>query len=142
MCGDNMERVLKLLKENKVMTLATSSNDVPRSSIMEYVMVGNTMVFMTNPETTKGKNLAKNNKISLTVGNVPDDIMQSVYVAIDGTVSDAGKKEIDGYNKELFERYPVFKEYMASPDFKYKYFKVKFNAAQYSIGMMSETIKM
>jgi uncharacterized pyridoxamine 5'-phosphate oxidase family protein len=142
MYGDDVDRVLKLLKENKVMTLATSSNDVPRSSIMEYVMVGDTMVFMTNPETRKGKNLAKNKKISITVGNVPEDIMQAVYVAIDGRVFNAGKKEIDGYNDELFRRYPFFKEYMASPDFKYKYFRVRFSVAQYSVGMQSETIKM
>jgi uncharacterized pyridoxamine 5'-phosphate oxidase family protein len=137
-----MDRVLKLLKEEKVMTLATCSNDIPRSSIMEYVMVGDTMVFMTNPETRKGKNLAKNNRISLTAGKIPDDLMQSVYVAIDGTVSDADKNEIEGYNEELSARYPSFREYMESPEFNFKYFRVNFGIAQYSVGMKTETVNM
>lgn len=129
-----MDRVHRLLNKNKVMTLATASGGKPRSSIMEYVMVGETMVFMTNPATIKAKNLSKNKRISLTVGKIPRDIMKAVYVAIDGTAEPAGKDEVDGYNKVLFERYPMFKE-MDEFLKTALYFKVVFKTAYYSVGM-------
>jgi len=124
-----MDEVMKLLKENKVMNLATSYNDKPRSSIMEYIMVGDALIFSTDPESIKGKNLAKNPKVSLTVGGMP------VFLAIDGTVMYAGPKEVDEYNKELVLRYPEFKEMMASGAMKFKHFKVVFETAYYSEGM-------
>ena len=136
-----MKKVLKLLKKNKIMTLATSSGGKPRSSIMEYVMVGDTMVFMTDPKTIKAKNLAKNNRISFTVGKIPKDIMKSVYAAVDGTAEPASKAEIEGYNKELFLRYPMFKE-MGEFLKTAVYFKVDIKVAYYSVGMApAEKIK-
>ena len=51
-----MDEVIRFLKENKVMNLATCCNDRPRSSIMEYVMVGDALIFATDPESIKGKN--------------------------------------------------------------------------------------
>ena len=124
-----MDKVIKLLKENRVMNLATSYNDKPRSSIMEYIMVGDSMIFSTDPESIKGKNLAKNPRVSLTVGTMP------VFVAIDGTVTFAGPVEVEEYNKELVRRYPEFKDMMASGAMKFKHFKVVFDTAYYSEGM-------
>ncbi|MDR1955144.1 MAG: pyridoxamine 5'-phosphate oxidase family protein [Candidatus Methanoplasma sp.] len=124
-----MDKVLKLLKENCVMNLATSSGDKPRSSIMEYVMAGNDMIFATNPETIKAKNLAKNPKLSLTVGGMP------IYVAIDGTVTEPGQKEIEAYKKGLFGRHPEFEGLINSGVVKFKYYKVVFETAYYTEGM-------
>jgi len=132
-----MEEVLRLLKANTVMNLATSYNDKPRSSIMEYIMVGDTMVFSTDPESIKGRNLAKNPRISLTVGNMP------VFAAIDGTVTYAGPREVEEYNNELIRRYPHFKEMMMSGAMKFRHFKVEFDTAYYSEGMgPAKVIKM
>jgi len=132
-----MKEVIKLLKANTVMNLATSYNDKPRSSIMEYIMVGDTMVFATDPESIKGKNLAKNPRISLTVGKMP------LFVAIDGTVTYAGPREVEEYNKELIKRYPMFKEMMDSGAMKFKHFRVEFETAYYNEGMgPAKVIKM
>ena len=132
-----MEEVMRLLKANTVMTLATSYNDRPRSSIMEYIMVGDTLVFSTDPESIKAKNMAKNPNVSLTVGNMP------VFAAIDGTVAYAGPREVEEYNKELLRRYPQFAEMMASGAMKFKHFKVEFETAYYSEGFgPAKVIKM
>jgi len=93
---------------------------------MEYIMVGNSMIFATDPNSIKGKNLAKNPNISLTVGGMP------IYMAIDGTTEDPSKKEVEEYNKVLFERYPHFKEPMESGVIKFKYFKVVFKTGYYT----------
>ncbi|MDR0198184.1 MAG: pyridoxamine 5'-phosphate oxidase family protein [Methanomassiliicoccaceae archaeon] len=132
-----MEEVIRLLKTNTVMNLATCHNEKPRSSIMEYIMVGDAMIFSTDPESIKGRNLAKNPNVSLTVGNMP------VFVAIDGTVSYAGPKEVEEYNAELIRRYPMFKEMMESGAMKFKHFRVVFDTAYYSEGMgPAKIIKM
>jgi hypothetical protein len=96
---------------------------------MEYIMVGDTMVFSTDPESIKGKNLAKNPRISLTVGNMP------IFAAIDGKVAFAGPREVEEYNKELIRRYPHFAEMMSSGAMKFKHFKVEFDTIYYSEGM-------
>jgi len=132
-----MEKVLKLLKANTSMALATSSNDKPRSSIMEYVMVGDNMICSTSPDSIKGKNLAKNPKVSLTVGGMP------TYVAIDGKIKDPTKKEIEEYNKVLIARYPHFKEIMATHPEAFKHFRVVFDTAYYTeCPKETEIIKM
>ena len=120
------DNVMKLLKANTSMALATSCNDKPRSSIMEYIMVGDRMIFATDPKSIKGGNLAKNPNVSLTVGGMP------VYMAIDGTTEDPSKSEMEEYNKVLFERYPQFKEPMESGMIKFKYFRVAFKTAYYT----------
>ncbi|MCL1811844.1 MAG: pyridoxamine 5'-phosphate oxidase family protein [Methanomassiliicoccaceae archaeon] len=124
-----MEKVMKLLKENTVMNLATCCNDKPRSSIMEYIMIDGKMIIATDPESIKGKNLSKNPRVSLTVGGMP------TFMAIDGTVEDASPKETEEYNKILFERYPHFKEPMTSGMIVFKHFRVVFDTAYYSDGM-------
>jgi uncharacterized pyridoxamine 5'-phosphate oxidase family protein len=124
-----MDKIMRLLKENRVMNLATSYGDKPRSSIMEYIMVGDAMVFSTDPESIKGKNLAKNPKVSLTVGGMP------VFLTMDGTVTYAGPVEAEEYNRELVRRYPEFAEMMASGAMKFRHFRVVFDTAYYSEGM-------
>jgi len=100
-------------------------------------MVGDSMIFATDPNSIKGKNLAKNPNVSLTVGGMP------AYMAIDGTTKDPSKSEIEEYNKVLLERYPHFKDMMASGAMTFKYFKVAFETAYYTEGMgQTEVIKM
>ncbi|AIZ56907.1 pyridoxamine 5'-phosphate oxidase [Candidatus Methanoplasma termitum] len=113
-----MERFMEILNANRVMNLATSSNDKPRSSIMEYVMIGDSMFFGTDPGSIKGNNLAKNPKLSLTVGGMP------AYLALDGKATEAGKKDAEAYNKVLLERHPEFKQFIESGMMKLKVFKV------------------
>ena len=152
-----MNEVIKLLKENRVMNLATSCDNKPRSSIMEYGMVGNSLIFATFPGTVKGKNIAKNPNVSLTVGGTP------IYVAIDGTVTEADAKETEEYNKILFERhllgirhqlyygtynkpsekYTEFKDLLMNGRMNLRYYKVVFDTAYYTHGTgPAKVIKM
>ena len=132
-----MDKVMKLLKANTSMALATSCNDKPRSSIMEYVMVGDNMICSTDPNSIKGKNLAKNPNVSLTVGSMP------TYMAIDGKIAEPTRKEIEEYNKVLIARYPHFKEIMAAHPEAFKHFRVVFETAYYTAcPEETETIKM
>lgn len=136
-----MEKVLQFLKENLVCCLATCSNDKPRASAMEYVIVGNNVLFATDGNSIKASNLKVNNKISFSAHAMPK------FVTIDGTTATPKQDEIDSYNKTLFERHPEFKEMVEKGMMKpFVYFKlvpevVYYN--DYSTGMTPpEVIKL
>ena len=131
-----MEKYLKLLNANTVMNLATCSNDKPRSSIMEYVMIGDDIFFGTDPESIKGKNLAKNRKVSLTVGGMP------TYLALDGRAVNATKKDSEEYFKVLFKRYPHFKELVEKGVIKLKVFRVSVSTVYFTDGNETKVLKV
>lgn len=99
-----MEKILQFLSENLVCCLATCSNDNPRASAMEYVVMEDNIFFATDGDSIKASNLKANNKISFSAHAMPK------FVTIDGTTATPNEGEIDAYNKILFERHPEFKE--------------------------------
>lgn len=150
-----MDRVTKLLKMNRVMTLATSYDNVPRASIVEYSMIGERMMFSTHPDSIKCRNLSANPRISFTVGHMP------VYLAVDGTAVEASEKEkeeyirammgvdwrilrisgsayVEDWNKIMIEKYPEFRKLMESGGLKY--YKVNFETAYYTEGTSAAEI--
>lgn len=99
-----MKKVIDFLKENSVMTLATSRNDKPRASILEYYMVDDAIVFATAHDSIKAVNLKHNKHISISV------FATTKYVTIDGTVAVPTKDQIESYNKQMFVKHPEFKD--------------------------------
>lgn len=135
-----MEKVLKFLKKNAITTIATSSNDKPRASVMEYIMIENAILIATDPDSIKAQNLKKSNRISMSVNNMP------FFVTIDGTVTQPTQAEVDEFNKQLLIRHPEFEEMMKSGMMHpFAYFKVVIDTAyfnDYSQGMTpTEVIK-
>jgi len=95
-----MEQVIKLLQENEVCYIATCRDNVPRATPMEYVMVDGSLIFSTRGNTNKDKNLKENNKISVTVNNMP------VFVTIDGTTTTPTVGEIEECGRIYLARHP------------------------------------
>jgi len=145
-----MKEVLSFLKENSVMRIATvSAAGKPRVSIMEYGMVGNSMIFATHHGSVKDMNIGDNPLVSVSVGGTP------TYVTIDGAATDASADEIEAFNKVLYERhltglgsqlysgrqakpydkYSDFREMIRSGEINMKYYKVVFYTAYYTHGL-------
>jgi len=99
-----MEKVIKLLNDNDVCYLATCSNNIPRATPMEYVMVNGSLIFSTRGNTNKDKNLKENNRISVTINNMP------IFVTIDGTTETPSTEEIRECCKIYLERHPDIAE--------------------------------
>lgn len=124
---NDMKKVLNFLKKNSITTLATSLNDVPHASTVEYVMVGDSIIFATSPDSVKVNNLRKNNRLSMVVHNLPE------FVMIEGSVVEATIDEINGYNKALYGNHPEFEEIMENQFMKlFIYFKVRIKKAYYN----------
>ena len=99
-----MEKVIKLLNDNEVCYIATCRDNIPRAAPMEYVMVDGSLIFSTRGNTNKDKNLKENNRISVTVNNMP------IFVTIDGTTETPSADEIEKCGNIYLERHPELAE--------------------------------
>lgn len=122
-----MDRVLSFLKQNNVMALATATDNKPRASTVEYYMVGDVMIFATDPNSIKANNLQHNKYVSISVHNMPK------FVTVDGIVTKPTEAEIEKYNEQLFEHHPEFRDMLGKGTMKpFVYFKVKIETAYYN----------
>ena len=119
-----MEKVIKLLSDNTVCYIATCSDNIPRATPMEYVMVDGSLIFSTRGNTNKDKNLKENNKISVAVNNMP------IFVTLNGTTETPSSDEIDKLKKVYFERHPELEEEIKG--WSLHYYKVVPTVAYYT----------
>ena len=69
-------KILKLLDEHRIMTVATLRPDGwPQATTVGYVNEGLTLYFLCGLESQKASNLARDNRLSLTIDHDTPDIM-------------------------------------------------------------------
>ncbi len=70
------QRILSLLDEHRVMTLATLRPDGwPQATTVGYVNEGLTLYFLCGLQSQKAQNLARDNRVSLTIDHDTPNIM-------------------------------------------------------------------
>jgi nitroimidazol reductase NimA-like FMN-containing flavoprotein (pyridoxamine 5'-phosphate oxidase superfamily) len=70
-------KILSVLDEHRVMTLATLRPDGwPQATTVGYVNDGLTLYFLCGLDSQKAANLARDDRVSLAIGNDPAQIMQ------------------------------------------------------------------
>jgi general stress protein 26 len=77
MMDDEIRRkILKLLDEHRIMTVATLRPDGwPQATTVGYVNEGLTLWFLCGLESQKAKNLARDDRVSLTIDHDTPDVM-------------------------------------------------------------------
>ena len=118
-----MKKVIDFLKENSITVIATSSDNKPRASILEYAVIDDCIILGTDNRSIKAHNLDSNPHISLSVQQLPK------FVTIDGAVSTPTDEEIEEYMRRLIENHPEFKERMAAGMIQFTYYKVNIETA-------------
>jgi nitroimidazol reductase NimA-like FMN-containing flavoprotein (pyridoxamine 5'-phosphate oxidase superfamily) len=69
-------KILEILDRHRILTIATVRPDGwPQATTVGYVSRGLTLWFMTGHETQKAKNIARDNRVSLTVDHDAADMM-------------------------------------------------------------------
>ena len=69
-------KILKLLDTHRIMSLATLRPDGwPQATTVGYVNKGLTLYFLCGPDSQKAQNLAKDDRVSLTIDHDTPDIM-------------------------------------------------------------------
>lgn len=70
------QKILLLLAQHRIMTLATLREDGwPQATTVGYVSEGLTLWFLCGLESQKARNLARDNRVSLTIDHDTPDIM-------------------------------------------------------------------
>lgn len=124
---NNIKKILELLKKKSVCTIATSSQDKPRASVMEYYLINDSIILATSPRSIKANNLKVNKQISISIWSAPE------LVTIDGTVTTPSKEEIDRYNSRLLDSHPEFAQMVESGIMEpFIYFKVCMKTIYYT----------
>ena len=70
------QQILRLLDEHRIMTVATLRPDGwPQATTVGYVNEGLTLYFLCGPDSQKAKNIARDDRISLTIDHDTADLM-------------------------------------------------------------------
>ena len=70
------QKILNLLDDHRIMTIATLRSDGwPQATTVGYVNEGLTLWFLCGLESQKAKNLARDNRVSITIDHDTPDIM-------------------------------------------------------------------
>ena len=70
-------RIVDLLDSHRVMTIATLRPDGwPQATVVGYVNEGLTLYFLCGLDSQKAANIARDERVSITVGSDPDDVMR------------------------------------------------------------------
>lgn len=112
-------KIIELLDHHRLMTVATNRPDGwPQATTVGYVNDGLTIYFLCGPESQKAQNLARDNRLSLTIDHdVPDPmVITGLSMAAHAyPVSDAA--EFGKAMKLLGERYPEYAKFpMPNPE--------------------------
>ena len=68
-------RILELLDEHRIMTLATLRPDGwPQATTVGYAHDGMTLYFLCGPDSQKAANISRDNRVSLTIDHDTDDM--------------------------------------------------------------------
>jgi nitroimidazol reductase NimA-like FMN-containing flavoprotein (pyridoxamine 5'-phosphate oxidase superfamily) len=74
---DFRQKILALLDQHRIMTVATLRPDGwPQATTVGYVNEGLTLYFLCGLESQKAKNLARDNRLSLTIDHDTPDLMK------------------------------------------------------------------
>ncbi|HET9715706.1 MAG TPA: pyridoxamine 5'-phosphate oxidase family protein [Pseudolabrys sp.] len=102
------KKILRLLEDHRIMTVATLRPDGwPQATTVGYVNEDLTLYFLCSPQSQKAQNLARDNRLSLTIDYDTPDVM-----AISGLSMAARAQpvedpaEIDRIVRRLILKYP------------------------------------
>lgn len=70
-------RIVDLLDAHRIMTIATLRPDGwPQATVVGYVNEGLVLYFLCGLDSQKAANIARDDRVSITVGSDPDDVMR------------------------------------------------------------------
>ena len=115
------EKIQTLLKEHRIMTVATLRPDGwPQATTVGYVNEGLTLYFLCGLESQKAKNLARDNRLSLTIDHDTPNIMTITGLSMAArahVVADRNEAEkVIGMAPLKYPDAPPFPMKMPSPD--------------------------
>ena len=102
------QKILALLDENRIMTIATLRPDGwPQATTVGYVNKGLTLYFLCGLDSQKAKNLARDNRVSLTIDHDTPDLMAITGLSMAARATPvANRAEAEKVLRMLPRKYP------------------------------------
>lgn len=102
------DKILMLLDEHRIMTIATLRPDGwPQATTVGYVSEGLTLYFLCGLDSQKARNLARDDRVSLTIDHDTPDIMAIAGLSMAAhAVGVADREEAERVLKLLPAKYP------------------------------------
>jgi uncharacterized protein YhbP (UPF0306 family) len=107
MSTDLRNRVLALLGEHHVMTLATAGNDGPWAAAVFYANDGLKLYFLSAPSTRHAQHLAANPRVAATIQRDYDDWPGIRGLQIEGTAREVAPQDEARVRALYQSRYPL-----------------------------------
>jgi nitroimidazol reductase NimA-like FMN-containing flavoprotein (pyridoxamine 5'-phosphate oxidase superfamily) len=103
-------KIIELLDEHRLMTVATNRPDGwPQATTVGYVNDGLTIYFLCSPESQKAHNLARDNRLSLTIDHDVSDPMAISGLSMAAIAEPVNEpSEMAKALRLLAERYPEY----------------------------------
>jgi nitroimidazol reductase NimA-like FMN-containing flavoprotein (pyridoxamine 5'-phosphate oxidase superfamily) len=110
-------QVMELLAQHRIMTVATNRADGwPQATTVGYVNDGLTLYFLCSPESQKAKNLARDDRVSLTIDHDTTDPMAITGLSMAAHARPvANAAEVAKILELLRERYPEYAGFPIEP---------------------------
>lgn len=115
------QKILKLLAEHRIMTVATLRPDGwPQATSVGYAYDGLTIYFLCGRDSQKAANLARDDRVSLTIDHDTDQVMEIAGLSMAARASVVeDRTEAEKVLELLMARYPEQKSFplpMPEPD--------------------------
>lgn len=107
------QKIDELLKRHRIMTLATLRPDGwPQATTVGYVNEGLSLYFLCGPQSQKARNLARDDRVSLTIDNDSADLMAITGLSMSARAQRvADPAEVGRLLDLLAGRYPEYSEW-------------------------------
>lgn len=106
------ETIIKYMEGHNICTLATSKEDVPHASTVEYANDGLTLYFFTSPTSQKIAQIKTNPKIALTIDEDYLDWMKIKGIQLEGEAEVLeDSREIEKARKIFIKKYPFVAQF-------------------------------
>ncbi len=112
-------KILELLGQHRLMTIATNRPDGwPQATTVGYANDGLTLYFLCGPQSQKAQNIARDNRVSLTIDHDVSDPMAITGLSMAALAEPVrGPEEVSKATDLLMQRYPEYAVYPTpSPD--------------------------
>ncbi|MFO1183385.1 MAG: pyridoxamine 5'-phosphate oxidase family protein [Bauldia sp.] len=101
------DKILALLDEHRIMTLATLRPDGwPQATTVGYANDGLNLYFLCSPDSQKAANLARDDRVSLTIDHDTPDIMAIAGLSMAGHAKAVEREEAEKALRLLPQKYP------------------------------------
>ena len=115
------ERIIRVLKSQKIAVLGTSKNDEPYSCLVSFAFTEELdhLIFSTMRQRMKYRNMIANPRVTLIIDD--RDVFDSSFnettsITVVGTAEDIKDAKRDTYASLLLKRHPSLSEFVNSPD--------------------------